>query len=82
MTSTIASQNVTMAAEVGLLTRNVVIEGAEDVTGLQEKQLFGCRVLVSSIKGSHENKERRIRIENVEFRNCGQEGWSDYYDPR
>lgn len=71
-----------MAAEVGLLTRNIVIEGADDINGALNKQLFGCRVLVSSIKGFQGNKQRRIRIENVEFRYCGQEGWTDFYDPR
>lgn len=71
-----------MAAEIGLLTRNIVIEGADDGNGVLDKQLFGCRVLVGSVKGHQDAKLRRVRIENVEFQHCGQEGWSDYYDPR
>lgn len=79
---TIGSRNVSMAAEVGLLTRNIAIEGADDGRGVLDKQLFGCRVLIGSVKGHQDRSTRRVRIENVEFRHCGQEGWSDYYDPR
>lgn len=61
----------TLAAEVGRLTRNIVIEGADNPPGAWQ-QSFGCRVLVS---GS-------ARIEHVEFRRCGQEGWTDDFDPR
>lgn len=80
--NSIGSHNVTMAAEVGLLTRNIVIEGADDGNGVLDKQLFGCRVLIGSIQGHQVTNKRRVRVENVEFRHCGQEGWSDYYDPR
>ena len=73
--------NYTLAAEVGLLTRNIVIEGADDTTQALDKQSFGCRVLFGSFEGSSA-LSRRIRVENVEFRHCGQEGWSDPHDPR
>lgn len=70
-----------MAAEVGLLTRNIVIEGADDADQVLDKQSFGCRVLIGSFGGSG-GLNRRVRVENVEFRHCGQEGWSDEFDPR
>ena len=73
--------NYTLAAEVGLLTRNIVIEGADDENQVLDKQSFGCRVLIGSFGGSSAIN-RRVRVENVEFRHCGQEGWSDEYDPR
>ena len=73
--------NYTLAAEVGLLTRNIVIEGADDTAQALDKQSFGCRVLFGSFEGSSA-LSRRIRVENVEFRHCGQEGWSDPHDPR
>ena len=68
----------TLAAEVGLLTRNIVIEGAEDAKGSLSKQSYGCRVLV----GRRYDKVGRGRIENAAFKHCGQEGWTDFYDPR
>ena len=74
--------NYSLAAEVGLLTRNVVIEGADDVDGMLEKESYGCRVLIRSFGGNQASYDRRVRIENVQFRRCGQEGYSDYDDPR
>ena len=73
--------NYTLAAEVGLLTRNIVIEGADDADHVLDKQSFGGRLLIGSFDGM-ESTNRRVRVENVEFRHCGQEGWSDYFDPR
>lgn len=61
----------TLATEVGLLTRNIVLEGANNPSGAWS-QSFGGRVLVV---GS-------ARIEYVEFKRCGQEGWIDDFDPR
>ena len=78
----IGTWNYSLAAEVGLLTRNIVIEGADDAKGVLEKQSYGCRVLIGSLGSSELLHRRRVRIENVEFRNCGQEGLSDYDDPR
>lgn len=70
-THTARNWTYTLAAEVGLLTRNIVIEGADNPSGAWAKS-FGCRVLVV---GS-------ARIEYVEIRRCGQEGWIDDFDPR
>ena len=66
--------------EVGLLTRNVKIVGAEYEE--IEKQQFGARVLIGAF-----NKDGAIfpsygRFSNVEFARVGQDGWTDFYDPR
>ena len=66
---------------MGLLTRNIVIKGADDAGHVLEKQSFGSRVLIGSFNGMV-SSNRRFRMENVEFHHCGQEGWSDYFDPR
>ena len=58
-----------------------MIEGADDANQVLDKQSFGGRLLIGSFDGM-DTSNRRVRVENVEFRNCGQEGWSDYSDPR
>ena len=58
-----------------------MIEGADDANQVLDKQSFGCRVLIGSFGGSGASN-RRVRVENAEFRHCGQEGWSAAYDPR
>lgn len=58
-----------------------MIEGADDANQVLEKQSFGCRLFIGS-SGGIDTSNRRVRVENVEFRHCGQEGWSDFYDPR
>ncbi|XP_070541075.1 fibrocystin-L-like [Ptychodera flava] len=74
------SYTYTMAAEVGLLTRNIIIEG-EDYADLYEES-FGGRVLVGNFRQNGEDFIGYARIANVEFKRCGQEGWPDFYDPR
>ena len=71
-----------LAAEVGLLTRNVRIEGANNPAGSIPKQDFGCRVIVSKTMANGIEYIGKAKIENVEFKNCGQNGWTDSYDPR
>lgn len=66
---------------MGLLNRNIVIRGADDADQVLEKQSFGGRVLIGSFDGM-DTSNRRVRVENVEFHHCGQEGWADYFDPR
>ncbi|XP_078542271.1 fibrocystin-L [Lissotriton helveticus] len=70
----------TLAADVGLLSRNIKIIG-QDYPGWY-KESFGARVLVS--KFTYNNYEYRgsARISNVEFYHSGQEGYRDDYDPR
>ncbi|XP_071828580.1 fibrocystin-L-like isoform X3 [Apostichopus japonicus] len=74
------SQEYTLAAEVGLLTRNIVIEGA-DYDDLFEES-FGARVLVGKFNQGGEEFVGYARISNVQFKHTGQEGWTDFYDPR
>ena len=71
-----------MAAEVGLLTRNVKIEGSNTPKGSIPDQDFGCRVIVSKTMANGFEYVGKAKIENVEFKNCGQSGWTDSYDPR
>ncbi|XP_066271366.1 fibrocystin-L-like [Branchiostoma lanceolatum] len=71
---------INMAAEVGLLTRNVQIIG-EDYNNLFEES-FGARVLVGTFTQKDVEYTGYARILNVEFYHTGQEGWTDFYDPR
>ncbi len=67
-----------ISAEVGLLTRNIVIENGD--SELAEEEAFGCRVLV----GSYWDQIWYVgsaKIRGVEFRGCGQFGYTDI-DPR
>jgi hypothetical protein len=71
-----------LGAEVGLLTRNVKIQGADNPVGSITNQDFGCRVLVGRTMAGADTYIGKAKIENVEFKHCGQRGWSDFYDPR
>ena len=75
--------HVTMSAKVGLLTRNIKIEGADNPVGVLTQQFFGCRVLVSSytsIKGIP--YVGKAQLSEVEFFHCGQLGYTEKFDPR
>ncbi len=63
-------------AEVGLLSRRIVIENGDPQ--LATRQSFGCRVLVTQ---SFPNQGRAM-LRGVEFRGCGQLGYTDDFDPR
>ena len=67
--------NYSLAAEVGLLTRNIVIAGSDDADGVLEKQSFGGHVLFGPSVGT-DFSSRVVRVENVEFRYCGQLGFT------
>ncbi|KAG9339164.1 hypothetical protein JZ751_024022 [Albula glossodonta] len=69
-----------LAADVGLLSRNIKITG-EDYPGLSSES-FGARVLVSSFSNGGITFRGSAQIRNVEFYHTGQEGWVDFYDPR
>jgi hypothetical protein len=63
-------------AEVGLLNRRIVIEpGEEDIAN---DTSFGCRVLVSSSSVSIGH----ALLSGVEFKQCGQIGFTSHDDPR
>ena len=74
-THTAGNWSYSLTGEVGRLTRNIIIEGADNPAGSLTEQSFGCRILVA---GEHAG----TRIEYVEIRHCGQEGWIDDFDPR
>uniref|UniRef100_A0A6I8N1M6 Fibrocystin-L n=1 Tax=Ornithorhynchus anatinus TaxID=9258 RepID=A0A6I8N1M6_ORNAN len=73
-------QNYTLAADVGLLSRNIKIVG-EDYPEWYEES-FGARVLISSFTSSRLTYKGNARISNVEFYHTGQEGYRDHTDPR
>ena len=78
----INGQQYKMSAEVGLLTRNIKIEGANHPEGSIPTQDFGCRVIVSKTMANGIEYVGKAKIQNVEFKHCGQNGWTDSYDPR
>ena len=68
---------------MGLLTRTIKIEGANDPARSWEDQSFGCRVLVGEY--SDEKKipyKGKAQLKEVQFSHCGQYGWTETYDPR
>ncbi|XP_077023612.1 fibrocystin-L [Tamandua tetradactyla] len=73
-------QRYTLAADVGLLSRNIKIVG-EDYPGWF-KESFGAQVLVSSFTENMMTFKGNARISNVEFYHSGQEGYRDSPDPR
>ncbi|TKC41541.1 hypothetical protein EI555_014575, partial [Monodon monoceros] len=73
-------QSYTLAADVGILNRNIKILG-EDYPGWL-KESFGARVLVSSFTENMVTFKGNARISNVEFYHSGQEGFRDSTDPR
>ncbi|KAK7084669.1 Fibrocystin-L [Halocaridina rubra] len=75
-----SSTSYTMAGEVGLLTRNIVIEGS-DYPDLQ-KDSFGGRIVVSKLSSDGVDYTGQIQLHSVELRNMGQEGFPDPDDPR
>nr|XP_046273956.1 PKHD1 like 1, tandem duplicate 1 [Scatophagus argus] len=74
------SFSYTLAADVGLLTRNIKIIGQEYPEMMQES--FGARLLVGSYSWAGIDYKGQAQIRNVEFFHSGQEGWTDYSDPR
>ncbi|KAJ8026384.1 Fibrocystin-L [Holothuria leucospilota] len=74
------SSEYTLSAEVGLLTRNIIIEGAGYKNLFNES--FGARVIVGTFFQDGEEFNGLARISNVQFKHSGQEGWTDSYDPR
>ncbi|XP_026156055.1 fibrocystin-L-like [Mastacembelus armatus] len=74
------SLSYTLAADVGLLTRNIKIVGHEYPDMLKDS--FGARVLVGSYSWAGNTFTGKAQIRNVEFFHSGQEGWTDDTDPR
>ncbi|KAM3595703.1 uncharacterized protein V6R79_001361 [Siganus canaliculatus] len=74
------SFSYTLAADVGLLSRNIKILGQDYPEMMQES--FGARVLVGTYSWAGVNYKGKAQLRNVEFFRSGQEGWSDDSDPR
>ena len=76
-TETIGTLSYSVRGEVGLLTRNIVIQGDQSTTG------FGCRVLIGTYKDlSGMIYTGSAQIRGVEISGCGQLGYNEAYDPR
>ncbi|CAO2602354.1 Pkhd1l1 [Lemmus lemmus] len=73
-------QSYTLAADVGILSRNIKIVG-EDYP-VWSRESFGARILVGSFTESMMTFKGNARISNVEFYHSGQEGFRDSTDPR
>ncbi|XP_078395885.1 PKHD1 like 1, tandem duplicate 1 [Cetorhinus maximus] len=73
-------QSYTLAADIGLLSRNIKIIGHNHPDSAEE--LFGARVLISSFFYNDLEFKGHARIEDVEFYHSGQHGYLSYYDPR
>ncbi|XP_038131411.1 PKHD1 like 1, tandem duplicate 1 isoform X2 [Cyprinodon tularosa] len=74
------SFSYTLAADVGLLSRNIRIIGEEYPAMMAES--FGARLLVGTFSSQGISYKGKAQIRNVEFFRSGQEGWTDSYDPR
>uniref|UniRef100_A0A667XGZ1 PKHD1 like 1, tandem duplicate 2 n=1 Tax=Myripristis murdjan TaxID=586833 RepID=A0A667XGZ1_9TELE len=74
------TRSYTLAADVGLLTRNIKIIGQSYADLLEES--FGARLLVGTYSWAGIDYRGTAQIRNVEFYRSGQEGWTDYTDPR
>ena len=79
-TYSIDGTDVTLAAEVGLLSRRIKIIGAP--YDQQQTEEFGCRVIVGQFIKDGVVYTGEARLSNVEFVNCGQRGFVENYDPR
>lgn len=76
------NKTIIMSAKVGLLTRNIRIEGADEPSRSLQDQSFGCRVLVSKYTENGLTYKGRAQFDEVQFSHCGQLGFTEKYDPR
>ncbi|XP_043545298.1 fibrocystin-L-like [Chiloscyllium plagiosum] len=73
-------QSYTLAADIGLLSRNIKIIGHNHPDKADE--LFGARVLISSFFHNGMEFKGNARIQDVEFYHSGQYGYLSYFGPR
>lgn len=71
-----------IAPEVGLLTHNIVIQGGDDPAEPQERNYYGCRLLVGTYSNGASTFPGRLQLDSVELRFCGQGGFFTPADPR
>ena len=79
-TQTIGSRSYTVAAEVGLLTRDIVITNGD--SEISDRETFGCRVFAGTIEQDGVPFTGTIQMDGVEIKGCGQLGYTEDYDPR
>ncbi|XP_060067607.1 fibrocystin-L-like [Ylistrum balloti] len=73
---TINGRRINIAAEVGLLTRNIRIYG-EDTEPMHHES-YGGRILVGATLFNHQLVKGYARFSNVEFIHTGQGKWKSY----
>lgn len=73
-------QDVNLAGEVALLSRNIKFVGAP--FDEQEEYEFGCRVIVGKFTREGIDYIGEALLNNIEFVNCGQRGFVENYDAR
>ena len=79
--TTVDGHTYIQRAEVGLLTRNIKIQSGDLAT--TDEESFGCRIFVSSYTNAFQTRlVGSAEIDGVEIAYCGQEGYSDSFDPR
>ena len=72
-----------LAPEVGLLSRNIVVQGGEDPSEPLELHHYGCRILVGRYTDRYGDLQvGRAQIDSIELRYCGQGGYFSPRDPR
>ncbi|KAI6655737.1 Fibrocystin-L-like [Oopsacas minuta] len=71
-----------LAAEVALLSRNIIIQGGEDAEESLNKYHFGCRIFTGQFSTSTEIYTGHFELDSIEIRNCGQGGFFSTRDPR
>lgn len=77
------SEGGSLAPEVGLLSRNIVIQGGEEEDEPLEFNHYGCRILVSQYRNNAGVQySGSLRMDFVEIRHCGQGGYFSPRDPR
>ncbi|KAG0719159.1 Fibrocystin-L [Chionoecetes opilio] len=72
--------SITLAGEVGLLGRNIVVEGNTYENFAEDS--FGGRIVVSKLTQDGVEYVGSAQLDGVELRNMGQEGFTDLDDPR
>ena len=79
--TTVDGHTYIQRAEVGLLTRNIKIQSGDLAT--TDEESFGCRIFVSSYTNAFQTRlVGSAEIDGIEIAYCGQEGYSDSFDPR
>lgn len=72
---------VTLAPEVGLLSRNIRIVG-DDSDGSVSSTGFGCRMLIGKVFFGRNAYAGKAQLDGIEMKSCGQAGFHAPRDPR